>query len=51
MRYKALMKTLGKHKTAKSCLFVKRLSDIDTDVLKELFAASNKHIKDKYHQL
>lgn len=50
-RYEALMKTLGKHKTGKSCLYVKRLSDIDTDVLKELIAASYEHIKNKYHQV
>jgi len=49
-RYEALMKTLGKHKTGKSCLYVKRLSDVDTAVLKELVTASFNHIKEKYHQ-
>ncbi|NNJ89674.1 MAG: DUF1801 domain-containing protein [Eudoraea sp.] len=48
-RYEVLMKKLGKHKTGKSCLYVKRLSDIDLDVLKELIAASHEHIKNKYH--
>jgi len=48
-RYEALMKTLGKHKTGKSCLYVKRLSDIDIDVLKDLIATSYEHTKNKYH--
>ena len=32
----ALLKKLGKHKTGGSCLYIKRLSDIDTAVLKSL---------------
>ena len=35
-KYGALMKRLGKHRTGKSCLYVKRLSDIDTTILAEL---------------
>jgi hypothetical protein len=35
-----LMARLGKHRTGKSCLYVKRLSDIDMGVLEELIAAS-----------
>ncbi len=31
---------LGPHKTGKSCLYIKRLSDIDVSALKELIAAS-----------
>lgn len=27
---------LGKHKMGKSCLYIKRLSDVDTDVLREI---------------
>lgn len=34
-----LMARLGKYKTGKSCLYVKRLSDIDMAVLEELVAA------------
>lgn len=30
---------LGKHKTGRSCLYVNKLSDIDTDVLAELIRA------------
>lgn len=35
-----LLAALGKHKTGKSCLYLKRLSDVDTDVLKQLIEAS-----------
>ena len=32
----ALLKKLGKHKTAKSCLYIKKLKEIDLKVLKEI---------------
>ena len=31
-----LLQRLGKHKTGKACLYIKKLADIDTDVLREL---------------
>jgi hypothetical protein len=34
------MAKLGKYKTGKSCLHIKRLSDVDTTVLKRLIARS-----------
>ncbi len=37
-----LMARLGKHKTGKSCLYIKRLSDVDLKVLKKLVAQSVK---------
>lgn len=39
-RFPALMKRLGKWKGGKSCLYIKRLSDIDTTVLAELIKQS-----------
>ncbi len=39
-RYDELMSSLGKHKTGKSCLYIKRLSDIDEDVLRQLISES-----------
>lgn len=33
-----LMEQLGRYKTGKPCLYVKRLSDIDMDILEELVA-------------
>ena len=44
-RYPGLMKKLGKHSTGKSCLYIKRLSDVDVDVLKELMTESLKVMK------
>ncbi len=42
-----LMKKLGKYKMGKSCLYVKKLTDIDTKVLEELIEESVKYIKNK----
>ena len=38
--YQSLLTRLGKHKTGKVCLYLKRLADVDAAVLKELVAAS-----------
>lgn len=35
-----LMSRLGRHRTSKACLYVKRLSDIDLDMLERLIAGS-----------
>jgi hypothetical protein len=35
-RYAGLLAALGPHKTGKSCLYLKRLSDVDLDVLRTL---------------
>ncbi len=45
---KPLLKKLGKHSTGKSCLYIKRLSDIDEEVLKEIIESSHKYYKEKY---
>lgn len=39
-RYPALMKKLGKHKTGKSCLYIKKLEDVDLATLKQLIKQS-----------
>lgn len=36
----ALLAKLGKHKTGKTCLYLKRLADVDMDVLTQLIDAS-----------
>lgn len=46
--FQALLTRLGKHKTGKSCLYIKRLSDIDLKVLAELMAESVKLMRGKY---
>ena len=43
--YDDLLKKLGKHTTGKSCLYIKRLEDVDTKILKELVAQSVKKMK------
>jgi hypothetical protein len=44
-KYGELMDQLGKHKTGKSCLYIKRLSDIHVPTLKKLIKASVKDAK------
>lgn len=44
-QYDALLKKLGKHSIGKSCLYIKKLADVDTGVLKELVAQSVAHMK------
>jgi hypothetical protein len=39
-RQERLLERLGPHKTGKSCLYVKRLADIDLDVLRTLVTRS-----------
>ena len=44
-QYGDLMARLGKHKTGQSCLYIKRLSDIDVVVLEELVRQSVAHMR------
>jgi hypothetical protein len=39
-QHSELMEKLGKHSTGKSCLYIKRLSDIHIPTLKKLIKAS-----------
>lgn len=48
-RFDELMQKLGKYKTGKSCLYVKKLSDVDENVLRELISESVKYMRNKYH--
>jgi hypothetical protein len=41
----ALLRKLGRHKTAKCCLYLKRLADVDLELLEQLVAASVKEMK------
>ncbi len=47
-RYPDLMKKLGKYKTGKSCLYLKRLTDVDLKVLETLLTESVKHMRKHY---
>ncbi|MBT8136388.1 MAG: DUF1801 domain-containing protein [Gammaproteobacteria bacterium] len=46
--YDALMKKLGRYKTGKSCLYVKKLDDIDQKVLVQLITRSVNYIRKTY---
>lgn len=43
-QYNTLLARLGKHKTGKSCLYLKRLADVDCDILRELVRQSAAHM-------
>ena len=44
-QYEDLLDDLGKFKTGKSCLYLKRLQDVDLDVLRELVRQSVAHME------
>jgi len=43
-----LMAKLGKYKTGKSCLYIKRLADVDESILERLIDDSVEHMRKKY---
>jgi hypothetical protein len=47
-RADALFAKLGKHTTGKSCLYIKKLADVDLAVLEELVALSWRIMNEKY---
>ena len=46
--YEEILGKLGKYKTGKSCLYVKKLDDIDCDLLRELITKSVAYMRDTY---
>ena len=46
-----LMQALGKYKTGKSCLYIKRLCDVDMAVLEQLVAKSVAVMKERHEVL
>jgi hypothetical protein len=44
--YAALLERLGKHSTGKSCLYIKRLDDVDVGVLEEIVRKSVTAMRD-----
>ena len=42
-----LLAKLGRHRTGKACLYLKRLSDVDMKVLEQLIASSMKQARSK----
>ncbi|MCM4153000.1 DUF1801 domain-containing protein [Arenibacter sp. N53] len=45
-----LLEQLGPHKIGKSCLYIKRLKEIDMDILSQLIKSSYLHYKNKNSQ-
>ena len=43
-----LLAKFGKHKTAKSCVYIKKMEDIDAGILGKLIMGAMKHMKNKY---
>ena len=43
--YDQLLNKLGKHTTGKSCLYIKKIEDVDVGVLKELVKKSVEHME------
>lgn len=47
-RFEVIMKDLGKYKTSKSCLYIKKLSDVDEASLRKLIKAGYDYMTAKY---
>lgn len=45
---KALLSRFGKHTTGKACIYIKKLTDVDLDVLKQMINNSVAYIKKCY---
>lgn len=43
-----LLKRFGKHKTAKSCVYIKKLEDINVEVLEKMVTGAIKYMQAKY---
>jgi hypothetical protein len=43
-----LLKQFGKHKTAKSCVYIKKVEDINIEILKKMVTHSISYLKAKY---
>jgi hypothetical protein len=43
--YDQLLSKLGKHSTGKSCLYIKKIEDVDVNVLKDLVQKSVEHME------
>jgi hypothetical protein len=46
--FDGLMKKLGTYRTGRSCLYIKRLSEVDEDVLEELINESVRYMRKEY---
>ena len=49
-KFSALMNKLGKYKTGRSCLLIKRLDDVDQKILSRLIKDSVKEMRRRYNK-
>lgn len=47
-KFEPLLEKLGRHKTGKSCLYLKRLDDVDEEILQKLIGDSVKLMRKTY---
>lgn len=47
LKQEKFLKKLGKHKTSVSCLYIKRLSDVNTNILKQIIEKGYKEMKER----
>ena len=47
-RREELLAQFGKHKSAKACIYVKKLADVDEEILKTMVVLSMEHVKSLY---
>lgn len=47
-RHQPLMDRLGRHRTGKSCLYIKSLDDVDRGVLEQLVVEALDHTREEY---
>lgn len=47
-QFETLMNKLGKYKTGKSCLYIRKLADVDEKVLERLIKGSVKYMRKNY---
>ncbi|MEH6305699.1 DUF1801 domain-containing protein [Olivibacter sp. CPCC 100613] len=45
---KELLQRLGKHRVGQACVYIKKLSDIDLNILKEMIHQSINYLRNKY---
>ena len=46
--FESLLKKLGKHKVSKACLYIKKLDDVDLDVVEQIVKKSVACVQKKY---
>jgi hypothetical protein len=43
-----LLEKLGKYKTGKGCIYIKKLTDINIEIFREMIDLASRHVRDKH---